>query len=79
MSWAERSTGSSPTITNSAAPTCWSPRRCGTGSRRLTPVSVTDDVSVARALAAEQFAMYAYLPYRVMLGREGFPPPRTPH
>ena len=40
------------------------------------PVSVTDDVSGARAQAAEQFAMYARLPsYRAMLDREGFAGP----
>ena len=37
------------------------------------PISVTDDVAAARALAAEQFAMYGQLPsYRAMLDREGF-------
>ena len=40
------------------------------------PVSVTDDVTGARAQAAEQFAMYAHLPsYRAMLDREGFSGP----
>ena len=40
------------------------------------PVSVTDDVTGARAQAAEQFAMYAHLPsYRAMLDREGFAGP----
>ncbi len=40
------------------------------------PVSVTDDVDGARAQAAEQFAMYAYLPsYRAMLDREGYAAP----
>jgi 5,10-methylenetetrahydromethanopterin reductase len=40
------------------------------------PVSVTDDVESARALAAEQFAMYGHLPsYRTMLDREGFAGP----
>lgn len=40
------------------------------------PVSVTDDVAGARAEAAEQFAMYGYLPsYRAMLDREGFANP----
>ncbi len=37
------------------------------------PVAVTDDVEAARAQAAEQFAMYGYLPsYRAMLDREGY-------
>jgi 5,10-methylenetetrahydromethanopterin reductase len=40
------------------------------------PVSVTDDTSSARALAAKQFAMYGQLPsYRAMLDREGFAGP----
>jgi 5,10-methylenetetrahydromethanopterin reductase len=40
------------------------------------PVSVTDDVSKARSLAAQQFAMYGHLPsYRAMLDREGFSGP----
>jgi 5,10-methylenetetrahydromethanopterin reductase len=42
----------------------------------VLPVAVTDDVTAARAQAAEQFAMYGYLPsYRVMLDREGYPDP----
>jgi 5,10-methylenetetrahydromethanopterin reductase len=41
------------------------------------PVSVTDDIDGARALAAEQFAMYRHLPsYRAMLDREGFAAPQ---
>ncbi|MGU3498281.1 TIGR03564 family F420-dependent LLM class oxidoreductase [Mycobacterium sp. C31M] len=40
------------------------------------PVSVTDDVDGARAVAAEQFAMYGQLPsYRAMLDREGYAGP----
>ncbi|OBJ74182.1 TIGR03564 family F420-dependent LLM class oxidoreductase [Mycobacterium sp. 1274756.6] len=40
------------------------------------PVSVTDDVDSARAVAAEQFAVYGYLPsYRAVLDREGFRAP----
>jgi 5,10-methylenetetrahydromethanopterin reductase len=40
------------------------------------PVSVTDDVAAARARAAEEFAMYGYLPsYRAMLDREGYSGP----
>lgn len=40
------------------------------------PVSVTDDVDAARALAAMQFAMYGQLPsYRAMLDREGYAGP----
>lgn len=40
------------------------------------PVSVTDDAAAARAQAAEQFAMYGYLPsYRAMLDREGYAGP----
>jgi alkanesulfonate monooxygenase SsuD/methylene tetrahydromethanopterin reductase-like flavin-dependent oxidoreductase (luciferase family) len=40
------------------------------------PVTVTDDVDGARAQAAEQFAMYGYLPsYRAMLDREGYSGP----
>jgi 5,10-methylenetetrahydromethanopterin reductase len=40
------------------------------------PISVTDDVSKIRSLAAEQFAMYGHLPsYRAMLDREGFSGP----
>jgi F420-dependent oxidoreductase-like protein len=40
------------------------------------PVSVTDDADAARAVAAQQFAMYGYLPsYRAMLDREGFAGP----
>lgn len=40
------------------------------------PVSVTDDVDAARAVAAQQFAMYGYLPsYRAMLDREGYAGP----
>ncbi|MEO6794653.1 MAG: TIGR03564 family F420-dependent LLM class oxidoreductase [Mycobacterium sp.] len=40
------------------------------------PVSVTDDTATARAQAAEQFAMYGYLPsYRAMLDREGYAGP----
>ena len=36
------------------------------------PIAVTDDVAAARAVAAEQFAMYGHLPsYRAMLDREG--------
>jgi 5,10-methylenetetrahydromethanopterin reductase len=42
----------------------------------VLPVAVTDDVTDARAQAAEQFAMYGYLPsYRVMLDLEGYPGP----
>jgi len=37
------------------------------------PVSVTDDVDGVRKQAAEQFAVYGYLPsYRAMLDREGY-------
>ncbi|MET0898119.1 MAG: TIGR03564 family F420-dependent LLM class oxidoreductase [Mycobacterium sp.] len=40
------------------------------------PISVTDDVSAARKLAAKQFAMYGQLPsYRAMLDREGYAGP----
>lgn len=40
------------------------------------PISVTDDPDSARSQAAEQFAMYGYLPsYRAMLDREGFAGP----
>lgn len=40
------------------------------------PVSVTEDVDAARAVAAQQFAMYGYLPsYRAMLDREGYARP----
>jgi 5,10-methylenetetrahydromethanopterin reductase len=40
------------------------------------PVAVTDDVDGVRAQAAEQFAMYDYLPsYRAMLDREGYAGP----
>ncbi len=40
------------------------------------PVAVTDDVAAARALGAEQFAMYGQLPsYRAMLDREGYAGP----
>ena len=40
------------------------------------PVSVTDDVTGARAQAAEEFAMYGHLPsYRAMLDREGYANP----
>lgn len=40
------------------------------------PVAVTDDVAAARAVAAEQFAMYGHLPsYRAMLDREGYAAP----
>jgi len=40
------------------------------------PVSVTDDVDGARKQAAEEFAMYGYMPsYRAMLDREGFANP----
>ena len=40
------------------------------------PVSVTDDIAAARALAAEEFAIYGQLPsYRAMLDREGFSGP----
>ncbi|MDT5092497.1 MAG: 5,10-methylenetetrahydromethanopterin reductase [Mycobacterium sp.] len=40
------------------------------------PVAVTDDPNAARGVAAEQFAMYGYLPsYRAMLDREGFAGP----
>ena len=40
------------------------------------PVSVTDDVDAARKVAAEQFAVYGYLPsYRAMLDREGYAGP----
>ncbi|MFZ2510418.1 MAG: TIGR03564 family F420-dependent LLM class oxidoreductase [Gordonia sp. (in: high G+C Gram-positive bacteria)] len=39
----------------------------------MLPVSVTDDVAGAKAVAAEQFAMYDHLPsYRAMLDREGY-------
>jgi 5,10-methylenetetrahydromethanopterin reductase len=42
----------------------------------VLPVAVTDDVTDARAQAAEQFAMYGYLPsYRVMLDLEGYSGP----
>jgi 5,10-methylenetetrahydromethanopterin reductase len=42
----------------------------------VLPVSVTDDVDGARKLAAEQYAMYGYLPsYRAMLDREGYAGP----
>ncbi|MGW0039130.1 TIGR03564 family F420-dependent LLM class oxidoreductase [Gordonia sp. NPDC003376] len=38
----------------------------------VLPVCVTDDVDAARAVAAEKYAMYGYLPsYRAMLDREG--------
>lgn len=40
------------------------------------PISVTDDVTGARAQAAEQFATYGTLPsYRAMLDREGYAEP----
>jgi len=40
------------------------------------PISVTDDVSKIRSLAAAQFAMYGHLPsYRAMLDKEGFSGP----
>jgi 5,10-methylenetetrahydromethanopterin reductase len=40
------------------------------------PIAVTDDVAAARAVAAEQFAMYGHLPsYRAMLDREGYAAP----
>jgi len=40
------------------------------------PVSVTEDVDAARTVAAQQFAMYGYLPsYRAMLDREGYSGP----
>lgn len=40
------------------------------------PVSVTDDAHTARALAAEQFAVYGRLPsYRTVLDREGYAGP----
>ena len=40
------------------------------------PISVTDDASAARKLAAQQFSMYGQLPsYRAMLDREGFAGP----
>jgi F420-dependent oxidoreductase-like protein len=40
------------------------------------PVSVTDDVAAARAMAAEEFAVYGQLPsYRAMLDREGYAGP----
>jgi 5,10-methylenetetrahydromethanopterin reductase len=40
------------------------------------PVSVTDDADSARKQAAEQFAMYGFLPsYRAMLDREGYAGP----
>jgi F420-dependent oxidoreductase-like protein len=40
------------------------------------PTSVTEDVDAARSLAAQQFAMYGYLPsYRAMLDREGYAGP----
>ncbi|OBF25414.1 TIGR03564 family F420-dependent LLM class oxidoreductase [Mycobacterium sp. ACS4331] len=40
------------------------------------PISVTDDPDRARAVAAEQFAMYGHLPsYRAMLDREGYAGP----
>jgi 5,10-methylenetetrahydromethanopterin reductase len=40
------------------------------------PIAVTDDVAAARAVAAEQFAMYGHLPsYRAMLDREGYAGP----
>ncbi len=40
------------------------------------PVTVTDDVDAARSRAAQQFAMYGYLPsYRAVLDREGYAGP----
>ncbi|MCV7413482.1 TIGR03564 family F420-dependent LLM class oxidoreductase [Mycobacterium florentinum] len=40
------------------------------------PILVTDDIDGARALAAEEFAVYGTLPsYRAMLDREGFAGP----
>jgi 5,10-methylenetetrahydromethanopterin reductase len=40
------------------------------------PIAVTDDVTAARSLAAEEFAMYGHLPsYRAMLDREGYAGP----
>lgn len=40
------------------------------------PISVTDDVTAARGLAAKQFAVYGQLPsYRAMLDREGYAGP----
>jgi len=40
------------------------------------PVSVTEDVDAARALAAQRLAMYGQLPsYRAMLDREGYAGP----
>jgi 5,10-methylenetetrahydromethanopterin reductase len=40
------------------------------------PIAVTDHVAAARAVAAEQFAMYGHLPsYRAMLDREGYAGP----
>jgi 5,10-methylenetetrahydromethanopterin reductase len=40
------------------------------------PVSVTEDAAAAKALAAQQFAMYGHLPsYQAMLQREGYAGP----
>lgn len=40
------------------------------------PVAVTEDTEAARNVAAQQFAMYGYLPsYRAMLDREGYAGP----
>ena len=45
-------------------------------SRGALQIQVTDDVDAARKVAAEQFAMYGYLPsYRAMLDREGYAGP----
>ncbi|MBV9513130.1 MAG: TIGR03564 family F420-dependent LLM class oxidoreductase [Mycobacteriaceae bacterium] len=40
------------------------------------PLAVTEDTHTARSVAAQQFAMYGYLPsYRAMLDREGYAGP----
>ena len=43
----------------------------------VLPVAVTEDEDAVRAVAAERFAIYGYLPsYRAMLDREGFAGPQ---
>jgi hypothetical protein len=62
MSWAERSTGISPTITNSPSRTCWA------GSPASTPISPDIDEQIEARLA--RFMWKAILDTRVRIAED---------
>ncbi len=62
MSWAERSTGISPTITNSCSRTCWA------GSTASTPISPDIDEQIEARVAP--FMWKAILDTRVLIAED---------